>query len=42
MDGILFMHSDRLNKVREVIEDGTTIGKLRRINTIQFCAQMNS
>ena len=25
-DGVMFMHSDRLNKVREVIEDGTTIG----------------
>ena len=39
MDGVMFMHSDRLNKVREVIEDGTTIGKLRRINTqFSFCA----
>ena len=39
MDGVMFMHSERLNKVREAIDDGTTIGKLRRINTqFSFCA----
>jgi predicted dehydrogenase len=39
MDGVMFMHSERLNRVREVIEDGHTIGKLRRINTqFSFCA----
>ena len=39
MDGVMFMHSERLNKVREVIDDGSTIGKVRRINTqFSFCA----
>ena len=39
MDGVMFMHSERLKRVRAVIDDGTTIGKLRRINTqFSFCA----
>ena len=39
MDGVMFMHSERLNRIREVMEDGETIGKLRRINTqFSFCA----
>lgn len=39
MDGVMFMHSERLNKVRQFIDDGETIGKLRRINTqFSFCA----
>ena len=39
MDGVMFMHSKRLNRVREAIEDGSTIGDLRRINTqFSFCA----
>ncbi|MBO25841.1 MAG: oxidoreductase [Opitutales bacterium] len=33
MDGVMFMHSDRLAKVREVMEDERTIGDLRRIAT---------
>ncbi len=39
MDGVMFMHSDRLPKVREALEDGESIGKLRRIATqFSFCA----
>ena len=33
MDGVMFMHSDRLAKIRESLDDGETIGKLRRIAT---------
>jgi predicted dehydrogenase len=39
MDGVMFMHSDRLPKVREALEDEDAIGKLRRIATqFSFCA----
>jgi len=39
MDGVMFMHSERMNKIREVIEDGESVGKIRRINTqFSFCA----
>ena len=39
MDGVMFMHSERMNKIREVMEDGETIGSLRRIHTqFSFCA----
>ena len=31
MDGVMFMHSRRLEKLREVLEDGRSIGQLRRI-----------
>ena len=38
MDGVMFMHSPCLNRVREVLEGGSAIGKLRRINTqFSFC-----
>ena len=33
MDGVMFMHSARLPKLRETIDDGTSIGRLRRIST---------
>ncbi len=33
MDGVMFMHSERLDKVRKTIDDGESIGKLRRIAT---------
>ena len=33
MDGVMFMHSGRLPKLRETIDDGTSIGPLRRITT---------
>ena len=39
MDGVMFMHSRRLDKIREILEDGDSIGRIRRINTLfSFCA----
>ena len=35
MDGVMFMHSARLQKLRETVADGTSIGQLKRI-TSQF------
>ncbi|MDP1796385.1 MAG: Gfo/Idh/MocA family oxidoreductase [Planctomycetaceae bacterium] len=35
MDGVMFMHSQRLPKLRAVIDDGESIGRLRRI-AMQF------
>jgi predicted dehydrogenase len=38
MDGVMFMHSRRLLKLRETIEDGRSIGRLRRVHTqFSFC-----
>ncbi|WP_010582657.1 Gfo/Idh/MocA family protein [Schlesneria paludicola] len=38
MDGVMFMHSQRLNKLREAIDDGRSVGPLRRIETsFSFC-----
>ena len=31
MDGVMFMHSPRLARLREVLDDGATVGELRRI-----------
>lgn len=31
MDGVMFMHSRRFDRIREVLDDGETIGPLRRI-----------
>ena len=31
MDGVMFMHSRRLDRIREALDDGETIGPLRRI-----------
>lgn len=31
MDGVMFMHSARLPQLREVIDDGRTVGEIRRI-----------
>lgn len=36
MDGVMFMHSARLAKMREVLDDGTSVGEIRRINS-HFC-----
>lgn len=33
MDGVMFMHSDRLPALRRVLDDGETVGNLRRIAT---------
>ena len=39
MDGVMFMHSGRLNDLRKAIDDGTSLGTLRRINSqFSFCA----
>ena len=39
MDGVMFMHSDRLANLRKGLDDGESIGKLRRIATqFSFCA----
>lgn len=35
MDGVMFMHSRRLDAIRQVLDDGETVGPLRRI-TLQF------
>ena len=36
MDGVMFMHSGRLPLLRQVLDDGETVGELRRIAS-QFC-----
>lgn len=33
MDGVMFMHSKRLDALRETIDDGETIGQIRRIHS---------
>ena len=33
MDGVMFMHSRRLQRIREVLEDGQTVGPIRRITS---------
>ena len=33
MDGVMFMHSRRLDALRETIDDGNSVGQLRRIAT---------
>lgn len=39
IDGVMFMHSARLPRLREVLDDGTSIGDIKRINsTFSFCA----
>ena len=39
MDGVMFMHSRRLEKIREVLDDGATIGQIKRIDFgFSFCA----
>ncbi len=38
MDGVMFMHSGRLDRLRETLDDGRSIGTLRRIATqFSFC-----
>lgn len=39
MDGVMYMHNARMPKLRETIDDGRSIGDLRRIQTqFTFCA----
>jgi predicted dehydrogenase len=33
MDGVMFMHSRRLERIREVLNDGHTIGQIRRMSS---------
>lgn len=38
MDGVMFMHSQRMSALRNVLDDGTSVGQIRRITT-QFSFQ---
>ncbi len=39
MDGVMFMHSARLTKLRQVLDDGDSVGAIRRIDSaFSFCA----
>ncbi|MBL4575620.1 MAG: Gfo/Idh/MocA family oxidoreductase [Opitutaceae bacterium] len=38
MDGVMFMHSNRLQKIREVLDDDKSVGKIRRITSQQSYA----
>jgi predicted dehydrogenase len=38
MDGVMFMHSRRLEQLRAVLDDGATVGQVRRIaSAFSFC-----
>src|SRR6202042_675806 len=42
MDGVKFMHNPRLRRLREVLDDGKTIGPIRRIMSVfSFAAADN-
>jgi predicted dehydrogenase len=34
MDGVMFMHSRRLESIRQILDDGQTVGPIRRIYTV--------
>lgn len=39
MDGVMFMHSARMNQLRQVLDDGKSVGTVRRIaSQFSFCA----
>ena len=39
MDGVMFMHSARLPRMREVLDDGASVGGIKRItSSFSFCA----
>jgi len=39
MDGVMFMHSARMKQIRQVLDDGTSVGTIRRIaSQFSFCA----
>ncbi|MDG1889774.1 MAG: Gfo/Idh/MocA family oxidoreductase [Verrucomicrobiota bacterium] len=39
MDGVMFMHSQRLAAIRSVLDDGVSVGELKRITSMfSFCA----
>jgi predicted dehydrogenase len=33
MDGVMFMHNPRMNRLREILDDGKSIGKVKRITS---------
>ena len=38
MDGVMFMHSGRLDAIRQALDDGTSVGQIRRIASgFSFC-----
>lgn len=39
MDGVMFMHSARMPEIRRVLDDGVSVGRIRRIaSQFSFCA----
>lgn len=39
MDGVMFMHSERMAAMRAVLEDGESVGRIRRVQAqFSFCA----
>jgi len=39
VDGVMFMHSRRLGRMREVLDDGESVGQIKRISSaFSFCA----
>ena len=39
MDGVMFMHSRRLGRIREALDDGTSVGQIKRLSLgFSFCA----
>lgn len=34
MDGVMFMHSERLPRIRQALDDGRSIGRLRRMSSV--------
>jgi predicted dehydrogenase len=39
MDGVMFMHSRRMPRLREILDDGESVGEIRRITSaFSFCA----
>ena len=39
MDGVMFMHSARMPEIRKVLDDGESVGRIRRIaSQFSFCA----
>lgn len=42
MDGVMFMHSARMNAMRAVLDDGASVGDIRRIaSQFSFCADQS-
>ena len=39
MDGVMFMHNPRMNRLRKALDDGKSIGRINRI-TSNFCFRM--